>query len=141
MESFLKESTMRMHALVATVLAGVLAAACRMMPPAGAPSSVPMEHFAVILEPSATGWAAHCEAGCRWTDVSIACGGCEVRLDASGITRAYPLAPAPTGFAFILSRSREGWAARGIQGVRWQSLSWSCGTAVCRARVDESGLR
>jgi hypothetical protein len=132
---------MRMRALATTtLLAGFVATACYKMPPAVASAPVPTGHFAVILEHSATGWAAHCEAGCQWTDVSMSCAGCDVRLDASGIARAYPAAPAATGFAFVLSNTGRGWTARGIQGVRWQSLSWSCGAAVCRARVDESGV-
>lgn len=61
-------------------------------------------------------------------------------LDASGITRATPSAPEPTGFAFVLSRAERGWMARGIQGVQWRSLSWDCGAAACRARLDESGV-
>jgi hypothetical protein len=123
-----------------TLLAVFLATACHKAPPAVVSAPVPTDHFAVILEHSATGWAARCEAGCQWTAVSMSCARCDVRLDASGIARAYPSAPAPTGFAFVLSSAGGGVTARGIQGVRWRSLSWSCGAAVCRARVDESGV-
>jgi hypothetical protein len=129
-----------MRALATTVLAALLAAACHKTPPAVASTPVPTGHFAVILEHSAAGWAAYCEAGCQWTDVSMSCAGCDVRLDASGIARAYPAPPVATGFAFIFSNAGGGWTARGIQGVRWRSLSWSCGAAVCRVRLDESGV-
>ena len=131
---------MRVRALAAAVLIAFIAGACRKTPPAVVSTPVPTGHFAVILEHSATGWAAHCVTGCRWTDVSMSCPGCDVRVDASGIARAHPGAPPPTGFAFVLSSTASGWTARGIQGVRWQSLSWSCGAAVCRARLDESGV-
>jgi hypothetical protein len=130
---------MRTHALSTTVAALILATACHktQYPVAAAPAE--SGHFAVILERSATGWAAHCEAGCQWTDVAMSCEGCDVQLDASGIARAYP-SPAPKGFAFVVSNTRDGWTARGIQGVRWQKLSWNCGAVGCRGRLDETGV-
>ena len=130
---------MRLRALATTVLAAFLAIACHKTSPAVAAASAQTGHFTVILERSATGWAAHCEVGCQWTDVTMSCDGCDVQLDASGIARAF-LAPAPKGFAFVVSNARDGWTARGIQGVRWQKLSWSCGAAVCRGRLDETGV-
>lgn len=131
---------MRTRALAATVFAVFLAAACRTTPPDVASTPVPIAPFALVLEQSETGWAAHCETGCQWRDVSMTCAGCDVRLDASGIARATPSAPEATGFAFVLSRAERGWTAQGIQGVQWQSLSWNCGAAACRARLDESGV-
>ncbi len=131
---------MRIRALVATMLAVFLATACH-KPSSTVAGASPGEsaHFAVVLERSPTGWAAHCEAGCQWIDLSMACQGCDVQLDASGIARA-ALAPAPKGFAFVLSDASGGWTARGIQGVRWQRLSWNCGADVCRGRLDETGV-
>jgi hypothetical protein len=127
--------------LLATIVVVILVAtACYKTPPTVAPTSVPNGHFAIVLEHSAKGWAAHCEAGCQWVDVSMSCNGCDVRLDASGIGPAYPATSAPTRFAFVLSTDGTGWKARAIQGMRWKSLSWSCGAAVCRGRIDETGV-
>jgi hypothetical protein len=131
---------MRARTCATAILSVFLAAGCHKTRSAATPA--PGGHFALILEHSATGWAAHCEAGCLWTDVSMSCAGCEVRLDAAGIGRAYPSEAPATGFAFVLSGAGGGgWTARGIQGVNWRSLSWNCGAATCRARLDENGLR
>jgi hypothetical protein len=116
------------------------ATACHTMPPPVAPTSGSSDHFAIVLEHSAKGLAAHCETGCQWVDVSMSCGGCEVKLDASGIGPAYPAISTATGFAFVLSPAAKGWKARAIQGTRWKSLSWSCDAATCRVRLDETGV-
>jgi len=125
--------------LASLVSAIFIATACHQKPPTVAPVPAPNDHFAIILERSANGWAAHCETGCAWVNVSMSCDGCEVRLDASGIGPAYPATPAATGFAFVLSPDRTGGKARAIQGVRWTTLSWGC-PAACRVRLDETGV-
>jgi hypothetical protein len=130
---------MRLYAIAAIVLAVFLAVACHKP---SAVSAAPTEAglFAVILERSATGWPAHCEAGCQWTAaVTVSCDGCDLQLDASRIARVYP-SPAPKGFAFVVSNARGGWTASRIQGVRWQKLCWNCGAALCRGRLDETGV-
>jgi hypothetical protein len=128
---------MRPHALAAALAALVLAAGCR----SGRSREPAPTSFAMIVERSASGWRVQCERGCRWTEVSMQCAGCEVRLDAAGIARAdAPAAAGTAGFAFVLSAADRGWAARGVRGVRWTALSWTCGGAVCRGRLDESGV-
>lgn len=99
----------------------------------------PIAHFAVVVEHDASGWKAHCETGCEWTDVSIQCAGCDVRIDAKGITHSS--APArTTPFAFELSKAEPGWKVRSLRGARWEGLTWGCASAMCRMRVDENGL-
>jgi hypothetical protein len=130
------------HAMKRTVvLALFVAAACYPKPAPLTSPPEPAGHFAVVLEHSAKGLAAHCEAGCNWVDVTMACGGCDVRLDATGIAPAYPATSEPTNFAFVLSPGVTGWKARAIEGAHWKTLSWGCGTPVCRVRVDETGVR
>jgi hypothetical protein len=129
----------------ARTLARVIAAifigtACHQKPPTVAPAAAPEDHFAIVLERSAKGWAAHCETGCAWVSVSMSCDGCEVRLDANGIGPAYPANPAATGFAFVLSADGTGGKARAIQGTRWTTLGWGCGPGACRVRLDETGV-
>lgn len=98
-------------------------------------------HFAVVLERNATGWRAHCDTGCSWTDVSLTCAECDIRLDASGIARAYPAGAAPTpGFEFVVEAAATGWSARGVRGVEWQALTWTCQALGCRGRIDEAGV-
>jgi hypothetical protein len=136
---FFKGFSMRIHAVATFAVALLLTTACPKKSYVVAAAPAEPAHFAVILERSPTGWAAHCEVGCQWTDVTMSCNGCDVQLDASGIALAYP-SPAPKGFAFVVSDARDGWTARGIQGVRWQNLSWSCSAVVCRGRLDETGV-
>jgi hypothetical protein len=128
------------RSLASFVAAIFIATACHQKPPTVAPVPAPNDHFSIVLERSANGWAAHCEAGCAWVTVSMACGGCDVRLDASGIGPAYPATSAATGFAFVLSADRTGGKARSIQGTRWTTLGWGCLPAACRVRLDETGV-
>lgn len=127
---------MRTRALV-TVLAVVLTAGCHR---ASAGPVAPLHHFSIVLEQSATGWSARCETGCAWTEVSESCKGCDIRLDATGISRGYPARAGTQGFEFVVSREREGWRALAVRGVAWVNLTWGCTTASCRARVDETGV-
>jgi hypothetical protein len=128
---------MRMRALT-TLLAVALAAGCHRAPAVG---TAPVHHFAIVLERSATGWSARCETGCAWTEVTETCEGCDIRVDATGISRGYPARPGTEGFEFVVSGERQGWSARAVRGVTWVTLSWTCPTATCRARVDETGIR
>lgn len=126
----------------AGILAGLLiTVACHKTPPNVAQISASDNHFSIVVDHSARGWRAHCETGCQWVDVTMFCGGCEVRLDATGIRPAHPASSAVTGFAFVLSTDGSGWKARAIDGTRWMTLSWNCEAAVCPARIDETGVR
>ena len=126
---------------LARVIAAILiATACHQKPPTVAPTAAPESHFTIVLERSAKGWAAHCETGCAWVNVSMFCDGCEVRLDANGIGPAYPATSTAAAFAFVLSADRTGGKARAIQGTRWTSLGWGCLPAGCRVRLDETGV-
>ena len=98
-------------------------------------------HFALTLEHSAQGWKANCDTGCAWREVSMSCGGCEVRLSSLGIDRAGTPEISRGGFAFTLSDSAGGWQAKDVRGTRWATLSYACPQAVCRARIDETGVR
>ena len=116
-----------------------LTAACHR--PASVPTNaVPRAHFAIVLERSNAGWSAHCDDGCRWTDLTMSCSGCQVRLTAIGIGPANLPEEGPDGFAFTLKEAGTGWEAVAIRGVRWRSLTWGCGAPVCRARIDEAGV-
>ena len=128
---------MRMHAITA-VVAIVLVAACHRAP---AVAPAPVTHFAIVLEHSPTGWTAQCETGCAWTEVTETCTGCDIRLDATGISRGYPARAGTEGFEFVVSPERTGWTARAVRGTSWVSLSWTCTVSSCRARVDETGVR
>jgi hypothetical protein len=97
-------------------------------------------HFSFILEHSAQGWQAHCEAGCRWRDVTMSCGGCEVRLTSVGIGPANASEEEPGTFGITLTDSGSGWEARSLRGAGWITLSWGCPQATCRARIDETGV-
>lgn len=130
---------MPIRAAASIVVAIFLAIACHRQAPTVAPVSEP-DHFAIVLEHSAKGLAAHCEVGCNWVDVSMSCSGCDVRLDVSGIGPVLEDTSSQNGFALVVSRDRTGWKARAIQGARWKTVGWSCESAVCRVRLDETGV-
>jgi hypothetical protein len=132
---------MRVRFLVASVVVAVICSACHRAPLVATTATSPSRHFALVLEHSAGGWSAHCDMGCRWTDVTMSCSDCAVQLDATGIGLVGAAEHTTDGFAFVLSGKGAGWEAQGVTGVSWQTLSWDCGAAVCRARIDETGVR
>ncbi|MFL5613045.1 MAG: hypothetical protein ACJ796_05230 [Gemmatimonadaceae bacterium] len=110
-----------------------------MVPPADTrPASGSEEHFSLVLDHSPTGWAAHCESGCSWKDVTLQCTNCKVSIDADGMYGS-DLPARSRGFAFVLDDS-NGLSAHGVRGTRWANLSWGCTTAVCRSRINEEGV-
>ena len=126
------------------MLRTILAAALAVAGFGGTPmhtTSAPLEHFAVVVEHAPTqGWAATCETGCRWKTATLDCRGCEVRIDAGGISLATAPAERTERFAFVLHDDASGWGARALHGTSWNALSWECRTVVCRARIDETGV-
>ena len=132
---------MRIRAVATAIAALMLGASCQRATSAATVSTIPLNPFSVVVEHSTTGWRAHCESGCEWMDVSMSCAGCSVQIDATGIVRASAAKAAPIGFAFVLVDDGVGkWTARGIQGVAWKKVSWSCDNALCRGRLDEDGV-
>lgn len=132
---------MRIHVPIIAAVALVIGAACQRPSTVATASTIPLNPFSLVVEHSGTGWQARCESGCSWMNVSMACAGCSVQIDANGIIRADRVKAAPTGFAFVLVDDGGGkWSARGVQGVAWKKVSWSCNNAPCRGRLDETGV-
>ena len=127
----------RSHAMA--LVGAVLTAACHRPMPSPV-SAVPENHFSMILEHSSSGWAARCEAGCRWKEVTMDCGGCTVRLDVAGISEVRAAHDKANGFEFTVSRTSEGLAAEAVAGARWKTFTWDCEQGTCRARIDETGV-
>ena len=130
---------MKVRSLVFVIMSVVLTA-CH--PSTPAPVAVAAErHFSLVVEHSqSSGWAARCDEGCRWKKVAMACGGCDVRLDIAGISGVQAPQDKVDGFELIVSRTRDGIAARSVSGAKWKALSWKCEQATCTARIDESGV-
>ena len=130
---------MRNRVLAFMFFAGFVAiSSCHKPQPEARPATGAEQHFSLLLEHSPTGWAAHCESGCSWKDVTMQCINCKVTVDADGMYNG--TAPVTSrGFAFVLDDS-NGLSAHGVRGVRWVDLSWGCAGAVCRARISEEGV-
>ena len=120
--------------------AGVVALMGCHAPSTNRVASVPERHFSLVVEHSPSGWAARCNEGCRWKEVKMSCGGCDVRLDVAGISRVDAAQEKVAGFEFVVSRTIEGITARSVAGVRWKSLSRKCDQGTCTARIDETGV-
>ena len=132
---------MRSHVLVAALAAIVGTGACHRATAVATTSTIPRNPFSVVIEHSSGGWQVQCEFGCEWMKVSMSCAGCSVQLDATGIVRAERAKGAPVGFSVVLVDDGAGkWTARGIQGVSWKKVTWSCSNALCRARLDTEGV-
>jgi len=130
---------MRKRALTAVLLAAAVAgASCHKPQGESQFATGPEQHFSLWLEHSASGWAAHCDSGCSWKDVTLQCASCKVLIDADGIAGDAVATP-PRGFAFVVD-DHNGLSAHGVRGVRWLDLSWGCASAVCRAWFSEEGV-
>ena len=125
--------------LVALVLVSAVFAGVSTPAPAIAPAK--LSPFSMVITSSATGWAAHCDSGCQWTELAFKCSAsCGVLVDEYGLT---PLTATPakeSAFAFELTPTDSGPRAIARHGMTWQSVSWRCGRAPCRARVNASGV-
>ena len=98
-------------------------------------------HFSLVLEHSAQGWKASCDVGCRWRELTMSCGGCEVRLTSVGVGPVGSSKVEEGTFAFTLTDAGSGWQAKSVRGAYWLALSWGCPETTCRARIDEAGVR
>lgn len=125
--------------LVALVLLAVAFTVVSKPAPATAPAR--LSSFSMVITSSATGWTAHCDSGCQWTELALRCSAaCGVLVDEFGLT---PLTATPakmSAFAFELTPTDSGPRAIARYGMTWQSVSWRCGRAPCRARLDASGV-
>ena len=114
-------------------------AACS--PPRSSRLAPASNHFSLVLEHSARGWRASCDVGCRWRELTMSCGGCEVRLTSVGVAPASSAEEEEGTFAFTLTDAGSGWRAKSVRGAYWLALSWGCPETTCRARIDEEGVR
>ena len=126
--------TLRLVALMA-VLAELAACHQQNISKTVAPAS-----FSMKIERTDNGITAQCTKGCRWTSVSADCAGCVHRIDATGIGPASKVEDPEVVFAFNLQEFEGKLVATSIKGTAWTKLSWSCGRALCSARLDETGV-
>ena len=96
--------------------------------------------FSMTIERTDNGITAQCTRGCRWTSVTADCAGCVHRIDATGIGPASKVEDPEVVFAFNLQEIKGKLVATSIKGTAWTKLSWSCGPALCSARLDETGV-
>jgi hypothetical protein len=97
--------------------------------------------FSLVLESSATGWAARCDTGCHWRHLSFGCEhACGAIIDADGVvTLATPRLDS-TSFRFYVRRAGTEIRATARAGTAWKTLTWTCDLDPCRARVDTYGV-
>jgi hypothetical protein len=97
--------------------------------------------FGLVLESSATGWAARCDSGCRWHQLSFSCErACRAIVDANGLVTVATPHLDSSSFRFIVERTGGEVRATSRAGTAWQTLAWSCTLDPCRARVDAYGV-
>ena len=97
--------------------------------------------FSIVLEPTTTGWSAHCDSGCRWQEAAFECpAACDAIVDANGLVTTLSPRPETTSFSFRVEHSANGGRAESRAGTDWKSLSWTCQATPCRARIDRLGV-
>ena len=126
--------TLRLVALIAVL---VELAACHQQ---NISKTVAPASFSMKIERTDSGITAQCTKGCRWTSVSADCAECVHRIDATGIGPASKVEDPQVVFAFNLQEFEGKLVATSIKGTAWTKLSWSCGRALCSARLDETGV-
>jgi hypothetical protein len=104
------------------------------------PSAQTPAGFSLVLESTATGWAARCDSGCRWTHITLSCArSCDATIDANGVRPRGARSASPS-FAFNIERTGREVRATGRTGTAWQALTWTCFLDPCRARVNTYGV-
>jgi len=108
---------------------------------AATPKTAAPTAFSLVLESAANGWAARCDSGCRWHELSFNCRqACGAIIDANGVVTLATPRPESAPFQFTVERSAAGVRATARTGTAWQTLSWDCALDPCRARVDTYGV-
>jgi len=98
-------------------------------------------NFSVLITATPTGWAARCDSGCHWKEVSFSCpNACPAIVDANGLVTLASPRPDPTPFSIVLHHDRYGAKAESRAGTAWSTLSWDCGESPCQVRVDAFGV-
>lgn len=123
------------RALLASIVVAVSTGAVS-TPRTRAPAS-----FSLVLQSSATSWAARCDTGCHWRHLSFSCDrACGAIIDADGVvTLATPRFDS-TSFRFYVRRTGAEVRATARAGTAWKTLTWTCELDPCRARVDTYGV-
>ena len=106
---------------------------------AAEPRSVPGD-FSLILDYTATGWAAECEVGCTWKAAFSCESACNALVDSRGLVTLGEIRPPDPKFAFVIEHTRIGVRARARSGAAWITVSWGCRQEPCRARITEAGV-
>ncbi|HEV8446393.1 MAG TPA: hypothetical protein VGQ44_06225 [Gemmatimonadaceae bacterium] len=97
--------------------------------------------FSLVLESTPTGWAARCDSGCRWHELSFNCErACGAIVDANGVVTLATPQLDQAAFRFIVERTAAEVRATARTGTAWKTLSWGCQLDRCRARVDGYGV-
>lgn len=120
------------RALITVVALAVTSATAKTRTPAD---------FSLVLESTPTGWAARCDSGCRWHELSFSCeGACGAIVDGNGLVTAVTPRFDSSAFRFRVERTGAEVRATARTGTAWRTLSWGCTTDRCRARVDAYGV-
>ncbi len=105
-----------------------------------APQTAPPS-FSLVIEATATGWAARCDSGCAFRTASFACrDACPAIADANGLRTVAAETPGPSPFSFRLEHTETGFNAVARDGTVWLKLGYSCRSLPCTARVTETGV-
>jgi hypothetical protein len=97
--------------------------------------------FSMILESADAGWSARCDSGCHWREVTLSCEGqCSAIVDAYGVGSPLARRSEDTPFAFRIEHMPNGVRAHSLGGTAWMTLSWTCVSSPCRARINENGM-
>ena len=97
--------------------------------------------FSLVVQRIPNGWAAQCDSGCRWKDVSFACArDCAAIVDANGLVTVLTPRTEPTAFSIRLEPTANGVAAESRAGTSWKTLTWECVSSSCPIRLDANGM-
>lgn len=105
-------------------------------------AQAPRAHFQLVVESSDSSFIMRCLSGCRWRESRFSCAlGCQVVVDAYGVTEGVATRQNDAPFAFRFHRTKDGWAAESLGGTAWRDLSSGCTPGPCRDRVDQQGVQ
>ncbi|MGS2764627.1 hypothetical protein [Sinomicrobium sp. M5D2P9] len=104
----------------------------------------PPASFKIIVEKTANGIAMQSVEGTAWVNLSFSLGPNQSQaVNARGMADLDDASPANNeehaGFMFVITKTKDGIALKGVKGTTWKALSFSLGEHEKQA-IDQQGM-
>lgn len=104
-----------------------------------------LQDFVVVIETSDKEVKLTCKEGCAWEELTIKKKdfGVDQAIDATGkttISKHNSESNAEKGFLFTIKKNAANIVLQGIEGTKWEELTYSCTGARCLQTLNQFGM-